>query len=348
MKTVQEGLAKIKISEKSKVSKELPVFYNPVMKLNRDFSILLINAVKDKDMQIALPLSATGVRGIRFLKELKKGKTREVFFNDKETSEHIKRNLKINNLSAKVFSKDANMFLLEGKGFDYIDIDPFGSPNPFLDSAIVRLARQGILAVTATDTSALAGTYPKVCKRNYWAKPLRNELMHELGIRILIRKIQLIGTQYEKALTPLFSYFQDHYYRIFFRCEKGKKKADNIIKQHKYFIYNTKTLEMKTSSNFDERKEYTGPLWIGALWDEKIVEKMYKATDKSNEKLYKLLQIIKEESKIEAVGFYDLHKLAKVNNVKIPKVEEVLEMNKNSARTHFLNWGIRSKNLPVW
>ncbi|MCU0373510.1 MAG: ATP-binding protein, partial [Ignavibacteria bacterium] len=42
-------------------------------------------------------------------------------------------------------------------GFDYIDIDPFGSPCPFLDAAIKRLSRGGILAVTATDTSALAG-----------------------------------------------------------------------------------------------------------------------------------------------------------------------------------------------
>lgn len=342
MKIIQESSAKIKVSEKKKISKNLPVFYNPVMKLNRDISVLLLNAVNDKNIQIALPLSGTGVRGIRFLRELKKGKIKNIYFNDKESSKHTKNNLELNKLKAKVSSKDASIFLLEGKGFDYIDIDPFGSPNPFLDSAIVRLSRSGIFAVTATDTSSLAGTYPNVCKRNYWAKPLRNELKHEIGIRILIRKVQLIGAQYEKSLTPIFSHFSDHYYRIFFRCKKGKKKADKILKQHEYFFYNPKTLDMEINSALKE--DYAGPLWTGQLWDEKLVGKMYKNADKGNEKLYKLLEIIKEESKINVVGFYDLHKLAKINNVKIPKVEEVLR--EGVSRTHFLPWGVRSKYPP--
>ena len=38
--------------------------------------------------------------------------------------------------------------------FDYIDIDPFGSPNPFLAAAIGRITRNGIVAVTATDTAS--------------------------------------------------------------------------------------------------------------------------------------------------------------------------------------------------
>ena len=101
-----------------------------------------------------------------------------------------------------VQDKDANMFILESSGFDYIDIDPFGSPNFLLDSSVKRISRGGILAVTATDTSALAGSYPDACRRKYWAEPLRSEMMHEAGLRILIRKGQLIGAQFEKALTP--------------------------------------------------------------------------------------------------------------------------------------------------
>ena len=73
---------------------------------------------------------------------------------------------------------------MNSTGFDYIDVDPFGSPNPFLDAAIKRIARDGILAVTATDTAPLCGTYTNACRRKYWAVPLRNELMHEIGIRI--------------------------------------------------------------------------------------------------------------------------------------------------------------------
>jgi tRNA (guanine26-N2/guanine27-N2)-dimethyltransferase len=228
---------------------------------------------------------------------------------------------------------------LESKGFDYIDIDPFGSPNPFLESAIVRLARHGILAVTATDTSALAGSSTTACKRKYWAKPLKNEFMHETGIRILIRKVQLIGAQYEKALTPIFSFSKDHYYRIFFMCEKGRQKADKLLENHNYLIYNNKTADRKVvDSIFNTEKgyDYAGPLWTGKLWDCKLVEKMLLMCDKNNKKLLDLISLIKEECSIDTVGFYDLHVLARIN-----KTADVL--GEGISRTHFCSWAVRSR-----
>ncbi len=348
MDTITEGEAKIKVSDEKKISKKLEVFYNPVMKLNRDVSLLLLNSIDNKEMQIADPLAGTGIRGIRFLKELEKNKIKNISFNDYKSAENIKENLKLNNIKESknivVFSKDANLFLLESNGFDYIDIDPFGTPNPFLESAIVRLSRHGILAVTATDTSALSGSSETACKRKYWAKPLKNEFMHETGIRILIRKVQLIGAEFEKALTPIFSYSKDHYYRIFFRCEKGRQKVDELLKHHNYLIYNWKTLERKiTDSIFNKEKgfDYAGPLWVGNLWNPGLVNKMYEKCDFKNKELFNLIKIIKEESKIDSVGFYDLSKLAKIQKKIIPKIEKVIK--KGVSRTHFLGCGIRVK-----
>jgi len=131
----------------------------------------------------------------------------------------------VGNKKIIIKNQDANLFLLNSTGFDYIDIDPFGTPNPFLDSAVKRISRDGILAVTSTDTAALTGTYPKATLRKYWAYSKKDEMMHETGLRILIRKIQLIAAQYDKALVPIFSYFKDHYYRIFFNSVKGKKRG---------------------------------------------------------------------------------------------------------------------------
>ena len=215
--------------------------------------------------------------------------------------------------------------MLNSSGFDYIDIDPFGTPNPYLDSAIRRISREGILAVTATDTSALCGTYPKACIRKYWAVPLRNELMHEVGIRILIRKVQLIGAQFNKALVPVFSYSKDHYMRIFFRCEKSKEEVDKVLKQHSSF-------------------EGIGPIWKGDLWDKKLVEKMVK--NNKVEENSKILKIILEEAKVGGIGFYDLHKIAKRHKVKIPKKEELIQKLKKKGYkaydTHFSDKGVRS------
>lgn len=335
---IDEGKVKIETSKQ--------VFYNPEMKGNRSICINLLNSFENKNMQIALPLAASGIRGIRLIKELNKNKIKIVEMNDldKKAINLIKKNLKLNKISSNVkfHNKDANEFLIESKGFDYIDIDPFGSPNPFLDSAIKRISREGILAVTATDTGCLSGTFPKACKRKYFAKPLLNELKHELGIRILIRKIQLIGAQADKALIPVFSHSTLHYMRTYLLCKKGKQEADKIITDHKFFLYCNKCMKSKISEFNNEiccksKMEYAGPLWMGQLWDKNLVMKM-----EDDE----IVSIIKEESKIDAVGFYDLHRIAKLFKKDIPKTKQIMDKIKKKgfkvARTHFLETGIRS------
>ena len=79
---IEEGKAKIKVKKVKKISKEMGVFYNPIMKHNRDISVLLLKCIDKKNMQVALPLAGTGVRGIRFLLELNKSKIENISFND--------------------------------------------------------------------------------------------------------------------------------------------------------------------------------------------------------------------------------------------------------------------------
>ena len=100
-------------------------------------------------MRIALPLAGSGVRGIRFAKELDKGIAETIDMNDlSETAViGILENLRRNKVEMAVHNKDANLFLLESSGFDYIDIDPFGTPNPFLDSAVKRISRASASAL---------------------------------------------------------------------------------------------------------------------------------------------------------------------------------------------------------
>ena len=267
-KIINEGSIKLKIPKAEKISKEMGVFYNPAMSFNRDISVLLLNSISKNHLQIADPLAATGVRSIRFLMELGKNNIRKISINDhsKDAVNMIKRNLTLNkiqyNKKIDITNKDANLFLLNSSGFDYIDIDPFGSPNYFLDAACKRLARDGILAVTATDTSALCGTFPKACIRKYWALPKKDAIMHETGLRILIRKIQLIAAQYDKALIPIFSYSKEHYMRVFLRNIKGKDKVDKTLKLHSFF-------------------NESGPMWLGNLWNEDLVDQMYNNTLKN-------------------------------------------------------------------
>ncbi len=332
-KKIQEGMATILVPEEKKVSKKLPVFYNPLMKLNRDMTILLLNSVQLDDMQIALPLAGTGVRGVRLALELKKGKARSIIMNDMspEAIKIIKENLNYNYITANIENKEASQFLLESKGFDYIDIDPFGNPNEFLDAAIKRLSRCGILAVTATDTSALCGTYPNVCKRKYWATPIRSEIMHEAGLRILIRRVQLIGTQYDRALTPIFSYSKNHYMRVFFKSKKSKKEGTEIINKHQ-------------CSRFQNNEDF-GPFWAGQLNDLDIVREMTRLCD--NYKNKKFLQTIAQETESNTLFFHDIHKTLKKHKLqKNPKKDTIIEAIKKkgykATGTHFSPTAIKT------
>ena len=357
---VTEHSCKIKVELPPKdVHAQMEVFYNPVMASNRNIAILLLNSVENDKMNIASPLAGSGIRELRFLKELKLGKVKNIFVNDIKENfpKVIADNVKLNNVTTElkekliVHNEDANLFLLNQVKhqiddsfcgyFDYIDIDPFGSPNPFLAASVARITREGIIAVTATDTAALTGTYPKVTKRKYWAKAVRNYMMHEIGLRILIRKVQLQGVQFDKALIPILAYHKDHYFRIYLRNVKGKEQCDKLLKQHRYLLFNPKMLEF-TVSEFNQEKdfEYFGPLWAGKLSDKKILGKMKKENPFPEEQ--KFLDLLYEESKLDTIGFYDLHVIAKKYGLETTKLEPVLKKVKG-VRTQFSGTGIKTK-----
>jgi tRNA (guanine26-N2/guanine27-N2)-dimethyltransferase len=378
MQIIREGMVRFYASKdkEGKISKELDIFYNPVMKFNRDISVMLLNSLDIKGLQIADIMAGSGVRSLRFLKELNKGKISNITVNDydKGFDKLFLKNLRLNVIKydkKKIFieSKDANVMLLDSSGFDYIDIDPFGSPNDFLEAAIVRLSRRGILAVTATDTASLSGTFPDACLRKYWAKPLLNYMMHETGLRILIRRIQLIGAAHEKALTPIYSYFKDHYFRVYFRCRKGKSFADDILKQHQYLSYCNKCMHFRLTYSNDQSGEalckncgfdgefdrkmnnstvIAGPLWSGDLFEEKLAQKMLVANkeDVNNDFLGMVLQ----ESRIKTFGFYDIHQIARKYKLIIPNfsflMKRIIEKKYLAARTHFSMLGIKS-DIPL-
>lgn len=343
-----EGKAVLDVPSARVVSKKLPVFYNPVMKLNRDIAILFVNAW-GKQIRVADVLAGSGVRSIRLKKECKS--VNEVFTNDADPKAvaSIRKHAKKNKVKLNITQGDASIFLLNSEGFDYIEVDPFGSPNPFLDAAVRRVARDGVIAITATDTSALAGSHMKAGIRKYWGRPLRFWAMHEIGIRLLARKAQLVASQYDKALIPVFCHQSSHYVRLYMKCQKGKAKADAVLKEHKYVHLCRKCLSLAVS--VENRKqcckkqtEVAGPVWAGQLWDKALTKKMQKhATDEAKE----LLDIIVKECQVQTVGFHDFYRYCSLKRKTVPKKDWVLKQIKKrgfkAVPTHFSTQGIRSE-----
>lgn len=347
MPTISEGSCTIELPEQTtKVSKEQDVFYNPAMRMNRDISVLLAKIYNPKDC--LLPLASSGVRGIRLIKE---AKIPHISLNDinPDAVSVMQQNLEENDVTAEITQKEANRRMLEGK-WDYIDIDPFGSPNPFIQSALFSLRHKGIIAITATDTAPLSGTYITTCRRKYWARPLKNHLMHEAGLRILIRKAQLIGMQFEMALIPLLSYWEKHYFRVFFQVLKSKAQATKLLAAHSNLLFNPKTTEhtLQDWIQQNQQNRYAGPLWTGSLGDPSLIQKMIATADERiDQKTIRFLSDLETETQITEPFFYDIHRLAKVLRLKrIPKLEKIIaSLQKKgfvAARTHFSPSGIKT------
>jgi len=193
---IVEGKTKIvvpKVLNTKGPIKKSNVFYNPVMEFNRDVSIMVLNALNKKD--ILDGLAGTGIRGVRIANEV--GGNVTVNDVNKEAYKIIKRNIKLNNLyNAFAENKKLNTLLSENR-FDYIDVDPFGSPACFIDSAMRAIKKDGVLGVTATDTATLCSVYPKTCLRRYSATPLKTGYAKEIGLRILIGFCIREGAKYD-------------------------------------------------------------------------------------------------------------------------------------------------------
>ncbi len=372
---VTEGAVRARAPAADVVSKRMEVFYNPVMKLNRDISVLVLRAfaLRRKEeakgerfagVTVGSPLAGTGIRECRFLVELEAGLLAAASINDysEEAARLIRENVRRNEdaltcQEIEVSCLEANRFLLESAGFSYIDIDPFGTPNPFLDAAVKRMQRDGILAVTATDTSALAGTYADACRRKYWAEPMRNHLMHETGLRILVRKVQLIGAQYEKSLVPVYSFSKDHYMRVFFLCQKhGRKEAAAVVKRHRYLHYCKKCLSVTVSGEnrgtcCGATTQWAGPLWTGPLWDVALARElaeMNASWEHGQPENQKLLDTIAEEASApeSVIGFYPFN-LVRQALKKVPEKKHVLVRKKGVWPTHFLSNAVKAKRIGL-
>lgn len=342
---VNEGNLELAVPNPSKgtLSKKDSVFYNPAAKLSRELTLTFLKSINVKTCLDLL--SASGAMGLRIAKDLKV----HVLLNDvnPEAVKLIKKNIELNKIkNAKVVNKSANVLLREIKKFDYIDIDPFGTPVPFLDLAVQKVNKY--LAVTATDTSALAGAYPKACLRKYEALPLKNEFMQETGLRILIKRVQDFGIKNKLAFIPVFSFNFERYSRVFFKVEKNIEK---IRQNTGYICYCSECLwressktEKKACPICKSKLRCAGKLWIGTLWDKKLVNKMLKQ-DLSYE-TRKLLERINEESKINTIGFYDLHLIAKKLKKNVPSINDIISNIKKEgfevSRTHFNNNSLRS------
>ncbi|AWR95006.1 tRNA (guanine(26)-N(2))-dimethyltransferase [Acidianus brierleyi] len=352
LKEIDEGKAKLLIPDPEEFRKEgkfdpswAPVFYNPRMIFNRDFSVVIVHFLSPKTIVDAL--SATGIRGIRYY--LESYTADEIIFNDrnKDSVELIQKNIELNKVpNTKVFNKDANSLLYEIKS-DFVDIDPFGSPSPFILSSINAVKRGGFVAYTATDLAPLEGRARRSCLRKYFTFNYKLSLSKEIGLRVLISKVIQESAIMEKSVYPLISYYSDYYYRVFFRVINGAKKADEVLEKLGFIyecqdcgyheISHTQCID-KCSYCGSKNIKTVGPLWLGNLIDKDFVNGLSQNLEKFSylkyyDKIRSIVDLLLNESNY--VGYYNLDFLASKHKTNVPAVSKMIECLGDASRTHF-------------
>jgi len=297
---VEEGITKCfvfkkKTSNKGPGSKDDKPFYNPSMELNRDLSIVFIQWLTQnniKHLNLVDGLASSGIRGIRIANEVKGDY--DITINDwnEQAYSLIKKNIEYNKLkNANATQKNLNVLLSEQK-FDYIDIDPFGSPVYYIDSALRSIENNGIISCTATDTAALCGRYIDACLRRYGAIPFHSYLMHEIGLRILIGFFCREAAKYDKGIKPIISYSDDHYFRLYIMIKNGKRHANQSIDNYKRIRINHYISV--------EKDDDIGPIWTGKLQNNSILKEirtlLFEKKLRTKLKLWKLLSLLEEEA----------------------------------------------------
>ena len=321
------------------------VFYNKQMEFGRDVSVMFGREVFQEGQRILDGLAATGARGLRMANEC--GVRADFILNDRDLRAAVlmKQNAELNSLGhVAVLCRDLRALLAEEQ-FDYIDVDPFGTPVDFIDSAIMSCKNRGIVAITATDTAPLYGTYAKTCLRRYGALSSRSPFAHETGLRILIAFAAREAAKHDRAVEPLLCYHTDHYFRCHLRIVNGAARADAAIKHLGFLSYDAKSLGRKVRETGNE-KSTAGPLWLGPTISKDLVKRMKATGDlATTSRCSRVLDVWREEADMPPM-FFLVDELARRTKLAPPRSDEFVEFLRESgakaSRTHFDPKGIKT------
>eukprot|EP00359_Climacostomum_virens_P005239 CAMPEP_0204903304 /NCGR_PEP_ID=MMETSP1397-20131031/4171_1 /ASSEMBLY_ACC=CAM_ASM_000891 /TAXON_ID=49980 /ORGANISM="Climacostomum Climacostomum virens, Strain Stock W-24" /LENGTH=449 /DNA_ID=CAMNT_0052071913 /DNA_START=3693 /DNA_END=5039 /DNA_ORIENTATION=- len=218
------------------------VFLNPPQVFNRDMTMLVADTYARRliaeakkpieGISVLEPLAGTGIRSIRYFKELTVPVVR-LMTNDLslDAVNHIKDNFELNGVTGEVTQRDACDLLYSHRNdqWNVIDLDPYGTVAPFLDSAIQAIKSGGLLCLTSTDMATLCGAHTETCFYKYGAVPTHDAHCHEFALRMILHSLNTAATRYQRVVVPLLSLSVDFYVRLFVKVIHSAKRSQDAI-----------------------------------------------------------------------------------------------------------------------
>jgi len=315
-------------------------FYNPHMEMNRDITVGVLRAWKDRVRETPTYLDANCASGVRGVRAALSGYDATLVDRSEDAVELARRNVEENATgeSAEVVHEDANVVTRRSR-YDVIDIDPFGSPIPFANSAFN--SADSLACFTATDTAPLCGAHDSGVRR-YSCVPLNTTYHAEMGLRVLIGALARTAARYDVAVSPVLSHSSDHYKRTYLALEEGAKVSNAALEGVGFlshcFECGTRDEGDAVGASVPEEiehdcacgaaREVAGPLWTGAVRDAEFVDAVIDeiGDDESmgtKKRATKTLRLVRDE--LDTPTHYDHHKMCKRAGATPSKLEDFLE-----------------------
>ncbi|MFB6167854.1 MAG: tRNA (guanine(26)-N(2))-dimethyltransferase [Haloferacaceae archaeon] len=326
MEEVREGTVTVAVDDVRDGAAEgagSGVFYNPTQELNRDVTVAVLRAYREREPRAASYLDAMTASGVRAARAAGVGYEVTGADLDADAVALARENLARNDLDGEVVERDARALLYEDGPFDVVDLDPFGSPVPFADAACSRA--RNLVCVTATDTAPLCGAHFAAGVRRYDAVPRNLDDHPEMGLRVLLSALVRAAARHDVAATPILSHASRHYVRTYLELDRSASRAndarDELGHRHQCQDCLERTHERGPHANPPEtcpacgsvRVVTAGPLWLGPVRDPAFTDAVRDAVDDgmgTADEARDLLATVRDE--LDEPTHYDQHRLCEL------------------------------------
>jgi tRNA (guanine26-N2/guanine27-N2)-dimethyltransferase len=358
MVCIEEGKIRIVLPKETRKvrgpGKKEEIFYNPAMALSRDINVLMIKSYfgeSSKKLRFIDGMAGTGIRGLRIARET--SCNFELWLNEKhpEAFKKIQETAGINKIQNVTVTNEDVVSVLSREKFDYVDIDPYGSPARFVEPAMRAANHRGLVGITATDLAVLCARYPQACIRRYLSRPMKCKAVHELGLRILIGYVVRMAGKFDMGLFPELSYYEGHHFRVYFKVFRKVSKAKESFSMLGWIEKGENGMYHTTKHLPDPFEQFSGPLWLGPLHNQKLLSTMISLLKKDefsylNNKTSKLISLFSEENLICIPFYYLTDEIASYAHTSPPPLkiflENVSDRGYKASRTHFSPVGVKT------
>jgi tRNA (guanine26-N2/guanine27-N2)-dimethyltransferase len=327
------------------------VFFNPTQELNRDVTVAVLRAYRDRDPRASSYLDAMAASGVRGVRAGVEGYDVTCADVDADAVALARENLRRNGVDGEAVQRDVNALMHDEGPFDVVDIDPFGTPIPFVDSAFSTT--RDLVCVTATDTAPLCGAHRNSGVRKYAAVPQNTEYHAEMGLRTLVSALVRTAARYDTAAVPILSHVTRHYARTYLELDHRATRADAAIEELGHVHHCDGCLHRSSETGLiahppaacpacgsDSSLRTAGPLWLGPIRDPDFTWSVHDAVsdDMGEAKAARsLLETLSGE--VDSPTHYDQHKLCKQWGLPAPSmdefVEELRDAGHDASRAHY-------------